>query len=163
MFFKSTWPLRSQGASMGGWWCLQGFHSWNSRRNWYFWVGTKFGTSEQTEEKPCFFLQIQLQGGAPYYIHGVMWITPRNGRKENNIKLFHPYKWHSLLTTGFWGPACRHLHKTFQQYTPNKNNKFKKIMLMPKDFDSFKVDLKRCFFYCKFIYLVIIFVRSLRL
>ena len=42
-------------------------------------------------------------------------ITPRNGSKENDIKLFHPYKWHSLLTTGFWGPACRHLHKTFQQ------------------------------------------------
>ena len=109
--------------------------------------------NEQKKFAMFFFLQIRLQGGAPYYIHGVMWITPRNGRKENNIKLFHPYKWHSLLTTGLWGPACRHLHKTFQQYTLNKNNEFKTIMLMPKDFDNFKVDLKRCLFYCKFIYL----------
>lgn len=129
-FFKSTWPLCSRHASMGGWWCLI------PDATGIFGVGTKFGTSEQTEEKPCFFLQIQLQGGAPYYIHGVMWITPRNGRKENNIKLFHPYKWHGPLLSPlffffFFGPSlARHLHNFFQQYTLNKNSLCPKISII---------------------------------
>lgn len=119
--------------------------------------------NEQKKFAMCFFCRFNCKVGLLTIYTWSFVITPRNGRKENNIKLFHPYKWHSLLTTGFWGRACRHLHKTFQQYTLNKNNKFKKIMLMLKGFDNFKVDLKRCLFYCKFLYVVIIFVRSLRL